>query len=286
MNGAPELLVLDLDGTLLCPRGEVSGPNRRALADARNAGIEVMIATGRTHAECSEILRSIDYAGPMVSASGAALVDWPSGRTLIRDQMDSDDVVSITEAARSHQCSALLLKDRDAVGYDYLVIGEDDLHPVSQWWFERHDITMRFAERSSEDTDPGHTLRVASIGDPKLMEAAAHTVGERLGDRVSWRHWPAVGPEGEHVHMLEVFGAGVDKWTMVNRYCIQKSIPHDRVAAIGDGLNDIQLLAGVGFGIAVENAEEVVRNAADAHTLCHTKDGVAHAVDRLLKGWA
>ncbi|MEE2906544.1 MAG: HAD-IIB family hydrolase [Planctomycetota bacterium] len=286
MNGAPDLLVVDLDGTLLCPRGQVSESNRQALQAAQTAGVDVMVATGRTHAECGDILLSIEYEGPLVIASGAALVDWPSGRTLARAPLSMPDVTAVTEALQSHQCAALLLKDQHEVGYDYFVVGESLLHPVSRWWFELHGIKLRSGESHQDDAHPEHTLRVASIGEPDHMEMAARTVDERLGDRVFWRHWPAVGRQGERVHMLEVFAAGVDKWTMVKHYCQQRGFTSDRVAAIGDGLNDIQLLTQTGFGIAMENAETSVREAADAQTLCHSKDGVAHAVDRLLKGWS
>ncbi|MAT81417.1 MAG: hypothetical protein CMJ29_07195 [Phycisphaerae bacterium] len=286
MNGVPDLIVIDLDGTLLCPRGQVSESNRRALAEARGAGVRIMIATGRTHVECRQILEAIDYQGPMVVASGAALIDLPSESTLDRDLMDQDDVVVLSEIMRDHDCASLILKDRHAVGYDYLIVGSQHLHPVSNWWFDAHGIACRTADSAEEDSHPEDTLRIACIGAPDLMGQAAERVSDRLGQSVSWRHWPAVGREGEVVHMLEVFGSGVDKWTMVERYAIDQGIPRERVAAIGDGLNDIQLLRECGFGIAVDNADDQVIEAADARTGCHSQDGVADAVDRLLRGWS
>ena len=75
MKEAPQLLVIDLDGTLLNPSGRVSDENRRALDAAREANVQIMIATGRIVPECREILESIGYQGPIVIASGAALVD-------------------------------------------------------------------------------------------------------------------------------------------------------------------------------------------------------------------
>ncbi|MCH2134420.1 MAG: HAD family hydrolase [Phycisphaerales bacterium] len=286
MKGAPDLLVIDLDGTLLGPRGEVSEANGQALAAARDAGVDVMIATGRTHAECGEILQAIDYEGPLVVASGAALVNWPSGETLEKRPLAVEDVRALVESVQGHDCAALLLKDRHAVGYDYLIVDEDELHPVSRWWFDLHGLQTRSVSSLSEDEHEGHTLRVASIGEPQHMSIAAMTVQDRLGDRVACRQWPAVGRQGEQVNMLEAFGRGVDKWSMVEVHCRRQGIDPTRVAAIGDGLNDIELLAGAGWGIAVENAEAAVLAAADARTRSHADDGVAHAVHRLLDGWS
>ena len=86
--------------------------------------------------------------------------------------------------------------------------------------------------------------------------------------------------------MLEIFMQGVNKWTMVSRYCEASEIGFEQVAAIGDGLNDIELIAGAGIGIVVENADQAVRRVANRMTRSHDQDGVAHAVERLMDGWS
>lgn len=286
MNNSPSLLVVDLDGTLLCSQGQVSQANRRSLDAARQAGIEVMIATGRTHMECRDVLHSIGYSGPMVVASGAGLVDWPSGETLQRTTLESSDSLLATSILRSLGHAVMLLKDRHVAGNDYTIVGSERMHPTSQWWLDLHGVQCEHLESLEDDESLEHTLRIASLGTPDEMAQAAVDIGNSLGDRVFWRHWPAIGRDGECVHMLEIFMRGVNKWSMVSQYCHSRGIDTARVAAIGDGLNDIELVAGAGLGIAVENADPSVLVVADRTTLSHDKDGVAHAVERLMDGWS
>ncbi|MBG80254.1 MAG: hypothetical protein CMJ39_06055 [Phycisphaerae bacterium] len=286
MNEPPELLIIDLDGTLLGSQGRVSAANQEAIQDARASGIQVMIATGRIHAECRSILESIEYEGPLVIASGAALVDWPDGRMLSAEYLPAQQVGIVMEVMMAHGGAPLALMDASCSGYDYLVLNQARIHPVSHWWFDSHGIEPEYADSFDGHQHRDSVLRVACLGEPEVMASAAQDLKDRIGDSLNWRHWPAVGPEDEVIHMLEVFGPGVDKWAMIECYCRENGIAPERVAAIGDGLNDIEMLTGAGFGIAVANADESVLAIADARTASHLDDGVAHAVARLLKGWA
>ena len=87
---------------------------------------------------------------------------------------------------------------------------------------------------------------------------------------------------GSDVHILELFASGVDKWSMIEHYCRIHGHDPGRVVAIGDGLNDIGMLSSAGLGIAMENADDDVRSAADMTTSHHDSDGVAHAIGMVL----
>ena len=66
---------MDLDGTLLCAQGDVSDQNIHALDIVREAGIEVVVATGRSFCECKHILDRIEHKGISVTAGGSSLHD-------------------------------------------------------------------------------------------------------------------------------------------------------------------------------------------------------------------
>jgi hydroxymethylpyrimidine pyrophosphatase-like HAD family hydrolase len=71
---------------------------------------------------------------------------------------------------------------------------------------------------------------------------------------------------------------------MIERLCSDRGIPTSRVAALGDGVNDLELLRGAGLGVAMGNSSPEVAAVAD-HTSCdHESDGVAHAVRQILSG--
>src|SRR5688500_2064789 len=115
-----DLLVVDLDGTLLGRNGEVSSRNRRALAQARECGLVLVIATGRSLVESRCALDAVDHQGLVVAAGGSLLCDAASGRTLDRRALPADLVAEVTAALVSDGHKALILKDSHATGYDYL----------------------------------------------------------------------------------------------------------------------------------------------------------------------
>ena len=115
----------------------------------------------------------------------------------------------------------------------------------------------------------------------------AKCLRETVGDRCFLQHWSAVTQTeavGSCTHLLEVFCANVNKWTMIEAHCARHQIDRQRVAAIGDGLNDIELVREAGLGIAMGNASPEVMAVADRVTTGHEVDGVAEAIDRILCG--
>jgi hydroxymethylpyrimidine pyrophosphatase-like HAD family hydrolase len=282
-----DLLVIDLDGTLLDPRGRVSDANVEAVRAARAAGLTVIIATGRALVESQRTLEVIGRDGIVIAAGGSMVCDAATGRTLYRSTMPHDLVVDVTAALLDEGHKVLLLKDPDRTGYDYLAVGPAELDPASAWWFEVLPVRVRFVHELVDDPDPEETVRVGAVaGEAELAPIATH-LKQRLGDRAFLQHWSAVtatAATGSATHLLEVFNPDVDKWTAVRAFCEQEGVDPARVAAIGDGLNDVRLVSQAGLGIAMGNADPRVAAVADRTTADNTADGVAEAIGRLLDG--
>ncbi|MDY7109516.1 MAG: HAD family hydrolase [Planctomycetota bacterium] len=287
MPCAYELLVIDLDGTLLNSAGEVTEGNRQAIRRAREAGIEVIVATGRALVESLDPLEAIGRAGLVIAAGGAMLNDADTGRTIHSCVMPRDLVADVTNALLPHGHKVLLLKDPDVTGYHYLAVGPAELDPASQWWFETLPVSVRFAHEVGEDPHPDQTVRVAAVaGEAELAPIARHLKAE-LGDRCFLQHWAAVTETqatGSATHVLEVFNPDVNKWTMIARLCEERGIGPRRVAAIGDGLNDVQMVRAAGLGIAMAHGDDRVRAVADRVAGVSQRDGVAEAVEMILNG--
>ena len=282
-----DLLVIDLDGTLLARDGSVSAANRQAIDRARTAGIQVIIATGRALAESREAIRDLGHEGLVVAAGGSLLCDAATGRTLDRRVMPRQVVLEITERLLGDNHRALILKDNHATGYDYLTVGNDELDPASKWWFDRLDIGVRHVDAATDDLHPHDSVRVGAVACERRLAPLAQALRQELGDRCCLQHWSAVTAShaiGSSTHLLEVFTSNVNKWTMIEDYCRRNDIDRHRVAAIGDGLNDVELVRDAGLGIAMANAGPEVLAHADRITDDHESDGVATAIERILCG--
>lgn len=282
-----DLLVLDLDGTLLNSRGVVSSGNVAAIADAEASGVRVVIATGRSWIESLGPIGTLKYTRPFIAAGGSVLSDGATGTTLLRHVMPAALVAAVLESLARHGHPALLLKDTPREADDYVVVGEAPLDPASAWWFEAFAIRHRRVARFTDDPHPGDTVRIGVVATGLALSTVVEELRNDLGDRVFLQHWSAVTAKeatGSQTHLLEIFNPRVSKWTMVEELCRREGIDPARTVAIGDGLNDVEMLAGSGLGIAMANAGPEASAAAQVQTGHHDADGVAQAIGDLLGG--
>jgi hydroxymethylpyrimidine pyrophosphatase-like HAD family hydrolase len=290
-----DLLALDLDGTLLNSRGAISPINAAAVREARDAGLKVVVCTGRGLAECSHYLEAIDQIDPVVVAGGSILACPQTRRTLHRFALDPVLVGDATRRLLGHGHPVMILKDPSEAGYDYLmVVGEPRLalDPVTVWWLEQLNVEHRFAADVLEDEHPEHTVRLGVCGGSSALEEITADLREVFQGRATMHHFPAViGPDhadrvaaGETFNILEVFAHDASKWSAISWLAEREGIAAGRIAAIGDQINDLPMISGAGLGIAMGNAIDAVKSAAARTTLHHDDDGVAHAIRKILDG--
>ena len=287
MSRRYDVLVVDLDGTLLCRNGRVSPANCRAMDQARDAGMEIIIATGRALNESRHAIAAIDHRGMVVAAGGSVMCEAGTGQTVDRRVLPRDVVVEASQRLLDHGHKVLVLKDAHATGYDYLAVGDGEMDPASRWWFEHLNVQVRHIDHMDEDTHPQDSVRAGAVACESRLAPLAKSMRQELGDRCLLQHWSAVTAShaiGSSTHLLEIFTANVSKWTMIHAHCERNGIDPARVAAIGDGLNDIELIQFSGLGIAMANACPEVAAVADKTTADHDADGVAAAVECILNG--
>lgn len=284
-----DILAVDLDGTLLRPDGSVSEANRIALDRARDAGMDIVICTGRGLSECAHVCVSAGQTGPVVVASGSITADPTTGATLHRVPMQRDMLDQAVAIALDADQVPAVYKDAHAAGYDYLLVqaGERQIDPVLAWWFDHHGLDTRTIAAIADDPHPELTVRVGVCVDASIAAPIAESLALAFGPRATMHNFPAVvGTEhGERVvHIIEVFDARAHKWAAIERLATERRVPISRVAAIGDEVNDVTMLRGAGLGIAMGNAVPEAVKAADVRTESNTEDGVARAIERILDG--
>jgi hydroxymethylpyrimidine pyrophosphatase-like HAD family hydrolase len=292
MSSRYRLLALDLDGTLLDAHAELPPENIDAVRRAREAGMRVVVCTGRGLSECRRYLRALGQTDPVIVAGGAITADPVSSRTLARVGMDTRLVRSISGVLNEAGHAALLLKDPDATGYDYVVVtgASARIDPVTSWWFEKMSVRVRPARRVEDDEHPGHTVRVGMCADASSSAILAEAVASRFNGEVTLHAFKAVigaeitGIESRTVHILEVFDAGAGKWPALRSLADRFGIAPDEIAAIGDEINDVGMIRGAGLGVAMGNGVPAVFEVADRVTERHDELGVARAIDRMLEG--
>src|SRR5688572_3052903 len=232
-------------------------------------------------------MKSIIHDALVVAAGSSRLCDAATGCTLERKVLPQDVVMHATNSLVEDGHKVLILKDAHATGYDYLTIGDGELDPASEWWFQKMSVQVRHIDCVEHDRHPGDTVRAGVVACETKLCPKVKDLRESLGDRCFLQHWSAVTAShatGSNTHLLEIFTINVNKWTMIEDYCERAGIDPSRVAAIGDGLNDVELIEHAGLGVAMANAIPAVLVLADQVTADHDDDGVALAIARILNG--
>lgn len=279
------LIALDLDGTLLGPDHKVSDENLAAIADARTAGAMVVPCTGRGWRESLSSLVDVPNLEHGVFNTGAVVVEMKSGKAIDLAAFEPHVVLELVEFLRDLPDAVLVYQEHERTGRDYLVTGDGALTDNTQRWFEMNQI--RFQEnRRPTDVDLHHSLRVGVVVAGRRAFDIEKQVTERFADRVSLHCFAGVPTTSSEdaVYIVEVFAAGVNKWRGVRWLAEQHGIAPEQVAALGDEVNDLAMLEHAGLGVAMGNAVDQAKAAADRQTLTHAEHGVAHAIRQMLDG--
>lgn len=289
------MLVLDLDGTVLDPAGIVTPRTRDAVQQARDAGMRVTLCTGRGLVEARPAVVALNQQDPVIVAGGSIIACPATRRTLHRFALDLPLVSRAVERLLAHDHPAMVLKDPVAAGYDYLIVRGPRglrLDPVTDWWFDHLNVSVRYVDHLDYDEHPEHTVRVGACGLSGRMAMVRDALHEACGRESLIHHFPAViAPEhagraigGQTIDVLEVFHLSANKWESVRVLADGWKIPPARICAIGDQVNDVSMIEAAGLGIAMGNAIERVKSVAKRQTLGNDRDGVAHAIEQVLGG--
>ena len=279
------LLVTDLDGTLLDRKGQVSPRNLEAIRRLQDSGVEVVPATGRSLPECDHVLDHINHAGHAITAGGALVHDARDGSVVIRRTLDPQVVRGIARIIGSHGHLAHLLQDHTQAGIDYVMVGDQPFDPATEWWFNHLPVQYRRVASIDQHHADEHTVRIGTVALGRVLGPLVDEVRREFGHAVAAQHWSALTAEqaiGSETHLLETFARDVNKWTAIESLCTQYGIDPAETAAVGDGLNDLEMIRHAGLGIAMENADPRIVAVSKARAGHHDRDGFAAAAEVVL----
>ena len=279
------MLAIDLDGTLLDRRGEISAENLAAVVAAQDAGMMIVPCTGRAWRESRSVLEPLGRIELGVFVTGAVVGEIPTGKSLDIAMIEPHLALALVRFMEHLPEAVLVFREANLCGHDYLVTGHGSLPPATRWWFEATESTVHY-QRNVTVEDLRHTLRVGVVAAAQRVTPLTAELRQAFGEQVlvqSFEAIQAVEPDQE-VHILEVFAAGVDKWRGLDWIAYQKQIKPHQIVAIGDQINDLAMLRAAGCSIAMGNAVDAVKEAAHHVTLDCDEHGVAHAIRLLLDG--
>ena len=269
------LIAMDLDGTALNSKKELTERTRQAIMQAVKQGIHVVVATGRTFSSLAPSVLAVKELTCAVTSNGAVINRVPDGEVLHANYLSAEAVMKVAEMAERESV------DTEACTGGLAYIGQDYYDKV-------------LAGKSGRDI---HYVRTTRHPVPDIYEFMREhrdsieninlnfdTLEEKLRWQKMMREDPEVTPTSSFLYNVEVGGKNTSKAHALLHLMEQWQLSREQVMAFGDSENDLEMLNMAGTGVAMANAEEAVRRAADLTAESNDQDGVAKVIEDLLKG--
>ena len=252
------MVALDIDGTIVDGEGRLPENVRRSVRRVVDAGVPVVLTTGRSWHATQPVFEELELpAGPAVSSNGAVRVQFPPFE--LTQVVTFNPALVIDKVLKEHPTAALAA---EVIGQGYRVTK----------LFPEGDLTGDIEVVSVDDLAGTDVTRIV-VRDPEASDREFIALAKRLGLHgvsysVGWSAW------------LDIAPAGVNKASALAGLATSLGIQAKDVLALGDGRNDVEMLAWAGRGVALGDAVPEVKAAANHVTACFLDGGTANELDR------
>ena len=264
-----KLIALDIDGTLTNDQKEITPKTRDTLLEIQENGVRVILASARPTPGLYKTARQLQlekHQGILMAYNGGKIVHAADGQTLCEIHMDQEKTKSILRFLETLPVTVIL--DDGAQFY----VTDANGYKVE---YECKNNCMTCTEVNNlADFLHFSPIKLLLSVDPSNIFEIQNTIAAHLDDSlIVVRTAP---------FYLEIIPAEINKGKGLSNICNHMGIDLADVTAFGDSENDIPMLEAAGCGVAMENAEDAVKNSADRITLSNNEDGIAYAIKEWL----
>lgn len=280
MSSRIRLIAIDIDGTLLNSRNELSAANLAALQRAHAEGIEVMLGTGRRHAFAMPIAEALGFPLWMISSNGAvtrSTTDEHFYVDFLPAQVCRDLCIYMGDQFRANTVVTFERPGKGAL----IVERVDELTESIQRWIEKNSQFIEFIVPIENGivTDPIQAMFCGTIAKMELAQ-------EKL------LAWPGrdqitvLKTQYDHRNLciVDILNRDCSKGHALERFAQSRGISRDEIVAIGDNYNDIEMLRIAGHPFIMANAAAELKQNGWPVTLSNDESGVAAAIEQVLSG--
>ncbi|MCA1626108.1 MAG: Cof-type HAD-IIB family hydrolase [Acidobacteria bacterium] len=282
-----KLLALDLDGTLLNSRGEISEKNLEAIQQAEEKGVLVTIATGRRFRDARPVGLQLNLNAPLICHNGALLKYADTLETVAVSLLPNETLHEILRVGREFGANALLSADPYGKGtllYETVSAENIPLQKYIEWSKRLHgdeaEEAVHHVGNLEDVLDKNETVHVSFSGSCAPMAHLEMILQNELSDAANVL--TTVYPRLDFT-LIDILpsdaskGIGVEKLTLFNK------LSSENVMVIGDNFNDLEMLEYAGTAVVMGNADPILLEREEFHTtLSNDESGVALAIKKFI----
>ncbi|MGM0508367.1 MAG: Cof-type HAD-IIB family hydrolase [Fusobacteriota bacterium] len=249
-------VVLDLDGTLLNSKGEISKFNKEIIFKLKENGVNILIATGRIYKATSRYKEELKLETPIICYNGSMVIDGKTDMRIDEITVDNKIVKEVISIAREFDVHLNLFQDENW----YIETNREE----AQIYKELSGLKYHILD--FEDLEINDITKLMYIGDHEKLIKINGLLEEKFGNKI----YKAFSKP----HFLEILNSESSKGKTLKKVLDKKGINLKNVMAFGDNYNDLEMLENVGLGVLMKNAPEGMHEKIKIKTKTNDEDGV------------
>ncbi len=262
------VIALDLDGTLLDPQKRILPESLTALSEARQAGIKVLIATGRHHVAIHPFYQALQLNTPAICCNGTYSYDYAEKRVLESNPLSIQEASQALSYLQDTEIQNLMYVD-DAILYQFP-------HTVVRtlaWSDSLPEHQRPNLQQTENFQDAIHNVNFIwkfATSSPNLVKLRemSQQIEENVGLECEWSWFDQV----------DIAKKGNSKGMRLRQWVESQGLSMNDVIAFGDNYNDLSMLESAGLGVAMGNGPDEVKARADIVTRDNTQPGIAEVL--------
>ncbi len=263
------MIAIDIDGTLVNSERKITEKVKQTLMTAREKGVKIVLCTGRpfpgVEPELAELglVTTQDY---VITYNGSLVQNVGTKDTIFSAGLTNDDFLEINYMAQK------LGVHLHTSSTDAIYTANRDISPYTV--YESFLVHMPIKYRSADEmmADPVAIIKMMMIDEPEILDAAITQLPAEFRERYT--------VVKSAPFYLEILHQGASKGVALSHLANHLGLKADEVMAIGDNENDLTMIDYAGIGVAMANAIDEVKEAADVTTASNDEDGVALIVEQ------
>lgn len=260
---------LDLDGTLTDSQKNITSRTKRAIHDAINKGITIILASGRPSRGMFHVAQELELesrGGYILAYNGGEIINCKTHQVVFKELLPKKFYKDICDTAKEQGLMPLTYTN------DFILTENKKDDYVLK---EQICTNMDIQEVANLGTDiKDEVVKFLAVGEPEKANKAIDFLREKFSSDLNIFF--------SEPYFIEITPLGIDKAAGIRRLCDSLDIKMKEVCAMGDGMNDIPMLEQAGFSVVMDNSSDRIKKLGNYVTKSNDEDGVAYFIENYL----
>ena len=284
-----KLVAIDLDGTLLDSHGEVSEENKQAIKKLKDQGAEIVITSGRMSSSIKEIAEEIGAKKYFISGNGSMIYDIEQNKIIYNNTLSKEKVLKIIKICEKNSIYCSINTESSIItnnlAFNTLVYNYENSKKAENKTTKINIVNDLYEYINTTNSSP--ITKITICDDNQIIFKRMIKIFKEIPEinvlEVSHMSKKVIKSGTENIdikyYYTEITNENVNKWEAIHFLINNLGIKKEETAAIGDNINDIEMIQNAGLGIIMGDSALSTKKLGNIITKSCDESGVAYAIN-------